>query len=93
MNRVDCINKTDRQSAWERIHRLGGTRDDNGERWSCSQQECVAYIEKGVQFYVERPAGHRTKLIVATSRFGNKYVKTERDGEQPDNLLSLPECR
>jgi hypothetical protein len=37
-------------------------------------------------------AGHRTKLIVATSHFGNKYVKTERDGEQPDNLLSLPEC-
>jgi hypothetical protein len=92
MNRVDCINKTDRQSAWERIHRLGGTRDDNGQRWSCSQSECIGYIEGGVQFYVERPPGHRVYLIVATSPFGNKYVKTTADGEQPDNLLSLPEC-
>ncbi len=29
---------------------------------------------------------------VETSRYGNKYLKTEADGEQPDNLLSLPEC-
>jgi len=26
------------------------------------------------------------------SRFGNKYLKTVADGEQPNNLLSLPEC-
>jgi len=90
-NRVDCINKTNRYSAHERIHRLGGTRDDNGQRWSCTQSECIDYIERGVQFYVERPAGHRVYLIVAIHN-GNKYVKTTSDGEQPDNLLSLPEC-
>jgi hypothetical protein len=28
----------------------------------------------------------------AFSRFGNKYLKTEADGEQENNLLSLPEC-
>jgi hypothetical protein len=32
-------------------------------------------------------------VIVGTSRYGHKYLKTEADGEQPDNLLSLPECR
>jgi hypothetical protein len=31
-------------------------------------------------------------VIVAVSRLGHKYLKTEADGEQPDNLLSLPEC-
>jgi len=36
--------------------------------------------------------GRRATIIVAVSRFGNKYLKTEADGEQPDNLLSLPEC-
>ncbi|WP_428792364.1 DUF3892 domain-containing protein [Vibrio splendidus] len=25
-------------------------------------------------------------------RFLNVYLKTENDGEQPNNLLSLPEC-
>ena len=92
-NRVDCINKTDRQSAWERIHKLGGTVDGEGRRWSCSQEDCVSFIERGYTFYVERPVGHRVDLVVATSAHGHEYVKTRNDGEQPDNLLSLPECR
>jgi hypothetical protein len=25
-------------------------------------------------------------------RRGNKYIKTQNDGDQPNNLLSLPEC-
>jgi hypothetical protein len=36
--------------------------------------------------------GKSVWVIVATSRFGNKYLKTESDGEHPNNLLSLPEC-
>lgn len=32
------------------------------------------------------------KVIVAVSKYGNKYLKTEADGEEPNNLLSLPEC-
>ncbi|HFR4624887.1 DUF3892 domain-containing protein [Klebsiella pneumoniae] len=31
-------------------------------------------------------------MIVAVSASGNKYLKTQNDGEQPNNLLSLPEC-
>lgn len=42
-------------------------------------------------FYVERPAGHRVRVVVA-QRKGVPHLKTEADGEQPDNLLSLPEC-
>jgi hypothetical protein len=30
---------------------------------------------------------------VVASRLGVKYLKTVRDGESPDNLLSLPDCR
>ena len=90
-SRVTCINKADRQSQWERIQRLGGTRDDNGNRWSCTQQECVDYIENGAQFYVQE-SGHRVYLEVAVSRHGNKYVRTDADHDTQDNLLSLPEC-
>jgi len=32
-------------------------------------------------------------VIVSLSRYTHKYPKTENDGEQPDNLLSLSECR
>ena len=28
----------------------------------------------------------------AKSRFGNWYLKTEADGDTPDNLLFLKEC-
>ena len=42
-------------------------------------------------FYVEPASGHRAWVEVAT-RLGKEYLKTERDNEQPDNLLALPEC-
>lgn len=35
--------------------------------------------------------GSRANVIVAIHN-GNKYIKTENDGEQPNNLLSLREC-
>jgi hypothetical protein len=31
-------------------------------------------------------------VIIAVSPFGNRYLKTEADGEHPNNLLALPEC-
>ena len=42
-------------------------------------------------FYVA-VGGRSVWVIVAKSAYGNKYLKTEADGEQPNNLLSLPEC-
>jgi len=90
-NRVDCINKANRPSRWEAIRRLGGTRDDNGNRWSCTQDECIAYIEKGIRFYVQK-TNHKVYLVIGVSPQGNKYVKTEADTDTQDNLLSLPEC-
>lgn len=93
MPRVSCINKTDRYNAWERIQHFGGTNAD-GTRWKLSQAQMITAIEQHSygEFYVERPAGDRVKCIVAVSQHGNKYVKTEADGDQPNNLLSLPEC-
>lgn len=89
--RVQCINKTDRPNPHERIRALGGVNPDGG-RWKLSQPEVIQWIESGRgSFYVERPPGYRVDVIVAIHN-GNKYVKTRNDGQQPDNLLSLPEC-
>lgn len=90
--RVLCIKKSDRTNAYERITRIGGMNPD-GQRWSLTQAEAIQGIESGKwSFHVERPAGHVVKVIVALSANNNKYLKTESDGEQPNNLLSLPEC-
>jgi hypothetical protein len=90
--RIECINKTDRNSAHERIAFFGG-RNADGTRWRLGQADAVAGVKSGkYSFYVERPAGHPVDVVVARSQFGHEYLKTVADGEHPNNLLALPEC-
>ena len=87
---VTCINKSDRQNPHERILSIGGAR--TGTRWKFRQIDAIAYIEsKRFEFFVNQ-GGRTVNVVVAISRLGRKYLKTVADGEQPDNLLSLPEC-
>jgi hypothetical protein len=88
---IKCINKTNRFDPHDRIHSVGGVNAD-ATRWKLTQEQAIRDTEAGKwQFFVH--AGGRTvDVIVAVSRYGHKYLKTVPDGEQPDNLLSLPEC-
>jgi hypothetical protein len=82
---VTCINKTNRTDYHERISHIGGS-------WKHTSEDAIKYIENGTYEYYVSKNGHDVKLKVMT-RNGRKYLKTENDGDSPDNLLSLPECK
>ena len=87
---VSCINKIDRPNPHERITHIGGV--SNGKSWKITQQDAITGIETGKWDFFVKVGGKEVNVIVAVSRYNNKYLKTEADGEQPNNFLSLSEC-
>ena len=88
---ISCVKKRDRPNPHERITHVGGT---SGGGWKISQEDAIGKIERREwDFYVALPGQAKSVWVeVAVSRFGNKYLRTQGDDEQKNNLLSLPEC-
>jgi hypothetical protein len=82
---VTCINRNTRTNPHERITHIGWPGN------KISAEQAIRNIESGIQSYFVRVAGHEVKIIVV-ERQGVKYLKTQNDGDSPDNLLSLPDC-
>ena len=90
---IYCIRRSDSLNPHRRISSIGGINPD-GSRWKISEAAAIAGIESGEwRFYVSR-GGRDVEIIVATSKYGGKYIKTADDrGLHPAGLLALPECR
>jgi len=91
-NQIDCIEKNDRYDPTEAITHIGGLNAD-GRRWKITQQDAIKRIEAGTNEFFVATGGRKTKVVVSVSRFENKYIKTEADDYEPNNLLSLTSCR
>ena len=87
---IRCINKSDSVNPHERIINVGGVNVD-GTRWKLSHTEAIHRIVKDTHLFYVKQGGKIVHVVIATQS-GWKYLKTTEDGEQPDNLLSLPEC-
>ena len=91
MNEIKCINKHPRDNAWERITHIGWV-DSNGKNRKLTQQEVIKYIKNWTYSFYVNVRGDKVSVVIAKSRFGNEYIKTENDWDEPNNLLSLKEC-
>jgi len=83
---VTCIKKRIHHNPHERIEAIGGYN------WTLNEDDAIWQIETERESFYVSAVGRTVDVIVAV-RNGRKYLKTRSDGESPDNLLSLPDCR
>jgi len=91
-NRIDCIEKEDRNDPETAITHVGGVNAD-GSRWRITQQDAINRIKTGTNRFYVQEGGQPVSVVVAISRSGNEYIKTVADDYEPNNLLSLAFCK
>jgi hypothetical protein len=87
-----CAHKKASQIPHERISHIGGV-DPDGRHWKLSVSEAVESIQNRDRSFMVLTRGNVFPVVVAESATGERYLRAESDGEQPDSLLSLPDCQ
>jgi len=90
---ICCVTRSDHLNHDRRIRLVGGVNPD-GSRWKITAETAAQGIETGRWSLFLSQNGRDFDIVVATSRYGNKYIKSTEDrGLNPDSLLALPNCR
>ena len=84
---VSSVSRAYSHDPFERIETIGGVNSDH-TRWKLSQAAAIAAIEAGTDEFFVNAGGQPVRLTVLTHQ-GQKYLKTERENTQPDDLLSV----
>ena len=89
-HQVSCIQKSDRYDLQNKIEFIGG-QNYNGTQWKITVDRAIDGIESGKwEFFVQ--IGDIAVDVVISSKNGFKYLKTENDDLESNNLLNLPSC-
>lgn len=91
MNEIKCINKEHRNNPYERITHVWWV-NSSWKNWKITQKAVIDYIDTWKYSFYVQISWRRINVIVSQSRFWHKYIKTENDWDEPNNLLSLMEC-
>ncbi len=89
--RICCVTRSDLLNHDRRILGIGGVNPD-GAHWRITEAQAIAAIEAGRWSFVVERRGPELPVIVATSKYGLKYIKAAPDALHPETLLALPEC-
>jgi len=91
-HQITCI-IPDGADSDRRIDSIGGaTGSKYSGAWCIKLDAAIKGIEDGTWRFWTSVNGNSVWVIIAT-RNGKKYLKTEADGAEPNNLLSLPSCK
>jgi len=92
--KITCVNKDsgDHYDPYLAITNLGWVNEQSGEKGKSTLSGMVKWIEGGGVAYTKDAYNKVAYLVVRTSRYGNKYVRTVADGRDTNNLLELSEC-
>ncbi len=88
---IRCVKKSGRENPYERILSIGGVKPD-GETWTMTEDFAIDGIKNGKYRFFINKGGRSIDVLIAKSQHGHEYLKTHEDGEEPHNLLNLPDC-
>ena len=89
--RICCVTRSTLLNHDRRIRGIGGVNSD-GAHWQITEAQAIAAIEAGRWTFTVERRGQELPVVVATSKYGLKYIKAAPDPLHPDTLLALPEC-
>jgi len=89
---IHCINKIPRNDPYHRITHVGGINAGASTRWRLTLDEAIKGAKEKKWHFWTVANGKSVWVEVHKTAQGHEYLKTDSDGDEPNNLLSLPEC-